>query len=80
MKTPTEIDGNKVLEAHMHRDFPVALVEITNEDLFEDGKYAVVTNCGWNPMEGSNELDFRFFETLEDALIAFQKETSCATI
>ena len=69
-----DIEGNKVLEAHVNRDFPVALVEVTNPDIVEDGKFAVITDCGFNPTEGFNELDYQFFDSLEAAQAAYDKE------
>lgn len=71
-----QIEGNKILESHVNCDFPVFLVEITNEHSDEIGKFAVVKNCGWNPLEGWHELDFRYFTLRADAEVAYDKEVS----
>ena len=66
-----EIEGNKVLKCDKTRKFPIALVEITNREWDELGLYAVVQNCGFNPSEGFNELDYQLFDNLPDASIAY---------
>jgi len=69
-----EFNGNKIINAHVNCDFPVYLLEVTNKDWDECGNFAVVTDCGWNPAEGFNEFDHRFFDKLEDAAVAFERE------
>lgn len=71
--TPTNIEGNSVIDCHLDCEFPVFLVEVTNQDWDECGKFAVVTDCGWNPLEGWREIDYRYFGTLETARSAFHE-------
>ena len=68
------IGSDKILEESVDaHGCPVALVKMADP---EDGEYAVVTNCGFNPVEGFNELDYQFFDSLaeaKDVFLASQK-------
>lgn len=69
--SPTTIEGNNVIDCHLDCEFPVFLVKITNKDWDECGKFDVVTDCGWNAIEGWREFDHQYFDTLEAARFAF---------
>lgn len=68
------INGNEVLESHTNRDFPVFLVHVTNKEFDEHGMFAVVTDQGFNPLEGFNEFDYRYFSGRPEAEAAYDKE------
>lgn len=73
--SPTTIEGNNVIDCRLDCEFPVFLVEVANQDWDECGKFAVVTDCGWNPLDGWHEIDYQYFDTLEAARSAFDERS-----
>jgi hypothetical protein len=73
---PEYISGNKILMAHAI--VPVALVAM-QDDCQDDGIYAVVTNLGFNPAEGSNELDFQYCDDWNHAVNLWHAEVERVT-
>jgi hypothetical protein len=71
-----DIDGNKILK--FNPAFRVALVEM-QDDCRDNGKYAVVTDLGFDPMEGFNELEYQYFSARSKAAAAYSKEVERLT-
>lgn len=65
---------NSVLASKAGECGAILLLEITNADWDEVGRFAIAEDCGFNPVEGFNEWHFRYFDRLEDAYAAFCKK------